>query len=286
MTTEVSLQAQHGAIRSSGAVRLDGMVTADGKAVAGAEVEIHVSGAGGDFELLDTVTTGDAGGFSVVDRPGTNSTYVAVHDGTVSSGVRVLVRPRMGAHVRHNMIKAGTQTAIVGFVSPSVEGHRLRLQKRFGDRWRTVRTVSVAGGERTRFRFFVRPKGSRAHWYRVVSPAQGGRAAAVVGGQRLRLATYRATIKRVNQRKGVVVVRNTGRVPFSLEGWTLLERRSGQRTGLPDFTVRPGRIVRLHNGEGADSRRDLHLGTGEMWAPHGVAVLRDARLRLADRLRF
>lgn len=284
--TDVTLQATHGAIVHGGTVRLDGTVTTDGKAAAGAAVELYVSRAGGDFELLDSGKAAGDGTFSFEDRPEVNSEYVARSGGSSSAAIGVTVRPRLGAKLRHSMVKAGTRTAIVGFVSPASDGHVLRLEKRFGSKWRTVRTISVAGGEQTAFRFMVRPKLSRAHWYRVVSPAQAGRALAVVGGKQLRLQAYNATVKRVNHRADLVVVRNTGRVAFSLEGWMLLERRSGHKAGLPDFTVHPGRVVRIHSGEGADNRRNLHLGTGEMWAPRGVAVLRDARLRLADRLRF
>jgi hypothetical protein len=285
--TEVTLDSARRAVRHSGTVRLDGTVAAAGKAASGATVEVYVSRAGGRFRLLTSATAGDDGAFSFEDRPDVNSVYVAFSDGSSSGTVRVLVRPRMRAHLRHSIVKAGTRTAIVGRISPASDGHLLRLQKRAGDRWRTVRTVSVAaGGERVRFRFVVRPRFSRAHWYRVVSPPQAGRARAVVGGRQLRLRAYEATVKRVNHGADVVVVRNTGRVPFSLEGWTLVERWSGRRVGLPEFVVRRGRVVRIHTGEGTDDGRNLHLGAGEMWAVHGVAELRDARLRLADRLRF
>jgi hypothetical protein len=285
--TEVTLDSERRAVRHSGTVRLDGTVAAAGKAASGATVEVYVSRAGGRFRLLASRTAGDDGAFSFEDRPDVNSVYVAFSDGSSSATVRVLVRPRMRAHLRHSIVKAGTRTAIVGRVSPAADGHLLRLQKRAGDTWRTVRTLSIAdGGDRARFRFVVRPRFSRAHWYRVVSPPQAGRARAVVGGRQLRLRAYEATVKRVNHRADVVVVRNTGRVPFSLERWTLVERWSGRRIGLPEFLVRRGRVVRIHTGEGTDDGRNLHLGAGEMWAAHGVAELRDARLRLADRLRY
>jgi hypothetical protein len=209
--------------------------------------------------------------------------------GDASSGVvQVLVRPRLSAALTNASVLVGTRTAVVGSVSPAVDGHVLRLQRWNGKGWRTVATKSLAGAATSKYRFAVVPKVSGVTRYRVVSPAQGGRARTVSPGRASGLAVnaYDATVERVNARGDVVVVRNTGTVRLTLAGWRLVEARTGERVGLPDFVVRPGASVRIHSRSGTSDRRNLYLGTGEMWGVHGVVELRDARLRLADRLRY
>lgn len=284
--TAVTLDTQRHLVAYKRIVRLDGVVTSDGKAASGASVNLFVRSAGGAPELVATTTSRSDGTFTFAHRPEVNSSYFVGSGETGSNAVAVRVRPRMGAHLRHGSVLAGTRTVIAGFVSPTIAGHELRLQKWNGSRWRTVRKTLAPAADRLTFRFLVRPQRSGLHRYRVVSPPQGDRARAVAVGKQLWLRTYHATIMRVNPDADVIVVRNTGRVRFDLAGWRLIARPSGTKIALPDFVVRPGRIVRIHSGEGVDNRRNLYLGTGEMWALHGVAVLRDARLRLADRLRF
>jgi hypothetical protein len=285
----VVLQSQLSAVQYDGVVRLSGVVAEGGLASEDTTVRVFVSRAP-DWRTqeLSSAKTDGQGTFTIEDRPSVTSRYYAMVGDASSGFVQVLVRPRLSAALTNVSVLVGTRTAIVGRVSPAVEDHLLRLQRWNGKGWRTVATKSLAGSAEGKYRFAVVPKTSGVARYRVVSPAQGGRARTVSPGRAAGLAVsaYDATVKRVNARADVVVVRNTGTVRFTLAGWWLVEARSGEQVSLPGFVVRPGASVRIHSRAGAGDRRNLYLGTGEMWGVHGVAELRDARLRLADRLRY
>ncbi len=285
----VVLQSQLSAVQYDGVVRLSGVVAEGGLASEDTTVRVFVSRAP-DWRTqeLSSAKTDGQGTFAIEDRPSVTSRYYAMVGDASSGVVQVLVRPRLSAALTNASVLVRTRTAIVGRVSPAVEDHLLRLQRWNGKVWRTVATKSLARSAEGRYRFAVVPKASGVARYRVVSPAQGGRARTVSPGRAAGLAVsaYDATVKRVNARNDVVVVSNTGTVRFSLAGWWLIEGRSGERVSLPGFVVRPGASVRIHSRSGVSDRRNLYLGTGEMWGVHGVAELRDARLRLADRLRY
>lgn len=285
----VVLQSQLSAVQYDGVVRLSGVVAEGGLASEDTTVRVFVSRAP-DWRTqeLSSAKTDGQGTFTIEDRPSVTSRYYAMVGDSSSGVVQVLVRPRLSAALTNASILVRTRTAVVGRVSPAIEDHLLRLQRWNGKAWRTVATKSLARSAEGRYRFTIVPKASGVVRYRVVSPAQGGRARTVSPGRATGLAVsaYDATVKRVNARNDVVVVSNTGTVRFSLAGWSLINGRSGERVSLPGFVVRPGASVRIHSRSGVSDRRNLYLGTGEMWGVHGVAELRDARLRLADRLRY
>lgn len=280
-----------------GSARLDGTVTDDGRPAPYTTAWTKVSGPGtvtfGDATKVDTTASfSEAGVYTLrltandSALTGQDEVTITVKAGPTAPSEPEPVATKLTGAVTHPSILVGTRTTIRGSVSPTAADHLLRLQRWNGEKWRTVKTKRLAEATQAGYRFRVLAKASGVSRYRVVSPAQAGLARAVVGGKDLRIKAYRAAIKRVNPRADVVVVKNTGKVAFSTAGWWLVERRSGARVGLPDFTVRPGRVVRIHTGAGASGGRHLYLDTGEMWAPHGVAELRDARVRLADRLKY
>lgn len=281
----VTLQSQQRSIAYGGTVRVSGVVADGGLASEDTAVRVFVRRAPAwRLQELGSTTTDDKGAFVAEDRPGVTSRYYAKAGGATSGVVEVLVRPRLSATVTGASVLAGTRTAVVGQVSPTVKDHVLRLQRWNGNGWRTIASTSLMRAAQARYRFAVLPKASGVTRYRVVSPAQGGRARTVSAG--LVVKAYDAALQRVNARGDVVVVKNTGTVAVSLAGWWLVEARRGARVVLPEFVLRPGRVVRIHSRAGTSDRRNLFLDTGEMWGVRGVAELRDARLRLADRLRY
>jgi hypothetical protein len=272
---------------------LDGTVTDDGAPAPYTSTWSKVTGPGtvtfDDARRVDTEASFSEPGVYVLRLTASDSALAGQDDVVITVRAAEPAEPgptTLTARVTNGSVLVGTRTSILGTIAPTAADHLLRLQRWNGERWRTVQRVQLEESARARYRFTVVPKASGMSRYRVVSPAQSGLARSVVGGKALWVKAYQAEITRVNHRTDMVAVRNTGTVTFSLAGWWLVDRRSGERVGLPDFTLRPGRVVRIYTGAGTSEGRKLFLGTGEMWAPHGVVELRDARVRLADRLKY
>ena len=278
-------------VRLPGSAALDGTVSDDGLPAAFTTAWSKVSGPGmvtfGDATQVDTTASFSVAGVYTL-RLQADDTATTGQDDVVVTVKEAVTTPTLTAKLTYPSVLVGTSTSVVGSISPAVKGQQLRLQRWNGSAWRTVQDTSLPAGSKVGYRFVVVPLRSGISRYRVVSPAGPGRARVVAPGSDKALAVraYQASITRVSPAREVVVVKNTGTVAFSLAGWRLIERRSGERVRLPHYTVRPGQVVRIHTGRGATDGDDLYLGSEEMWAAHGVAVLRDARLRVADRLSY
>jgi hypothetical protein len=286
----VSLDASLSRLVEGGDVRLTGQVVRGSSVLAGQDVELHATtGPDGAKSTLGTVTTAADGSFTFRHQPRANTWFTAVTDAATSEAVRVRVAPRVAAWLTHTRIGVGTRTSVMAAVTRALEGQPLRLQRWNGTRWRTIRTAQLPAGDRVRKRFTLRLVNSGVRRFRVVAPPYGGRTGTTVpsGRRGLVVRVFRAEISRVKPAGDeFVTVRNTGAVNLQLRDWRLRNAANGRLVRLPSFTVRPGRLVRVHTGAGASDRNDLYLAKGRMWGSHGKAVLRDHLNRLVDRFRY
>jgi len=280
------LDAEESSVTALDEVGLTGTVTRqeDGQPVAGEEVEIWVTRAPGESpELLGTVTTGPDGAFALEDQPLVSSVYQAKAGEDASLPDEVAVVPRTTGPTAPSSVMVGQLARVRGAVLPAAAGQPVRLQRWNGTAWATVANTTVEEG--TGRYAFVLATGRSGRWkYRVLVPAYAGRETTV--STPAVLEVYRARIIGVNTLREVVRVENTGRTRIQLIGWTLTDRRTGVTRVLRAFTLRPGRVVRIHSGSGIDDTNDLYLGRPPMWGSHGTAVVRNPQRFRVDRFTF
>lgn len=203
--------------------------------------------------------------------------------------LRFHTEPASGAAVDATLsrgaVPVGKPARVTGTVRGSAAGQPLRLERRAGAGWETVDTATLPGGDAT-YAFTVRPQSSGIDKYRVVAAAHDGLAesAAPGGSKALRLRVYEAEIAKILPKADVLKLRNTGAVRAKLTGWTLKSKKAKTTVTLPKFVLKPGRMVRIHSGQGSNDGNDLYLGSGELWGKRSVAVLRD-KGALVDRFR-
>ena len=80
-----------------------------------------------------------------------------------------------------------------------------------------------------------------------------------------------------------VLLTNEGNRARDLDDWKLRERQ-GNTFRFPDFTLRPGRSVKIHTGKGRNDRNDLYWRSDVyIWNNNGDrATLRNRNGRLID----
>jgi Fibronectin type III domain len=132
-------------------------------------------------------TTTDAGGrYAFNQAPGVNTMYRAVAStkpATQSADVTVPVQPRISLGIR----RAGGSRRFAGSVAPAHTGATIRIQRRVGRRWRTVkRAVLAATSDPARSRYATRIRRPRSGLYRAYLPADADHAAGVSARRRIR----------------------------------------------------------------------------------------------------
>ena len=149
--------------------------------------------------------------------------------------------------------------------------------------WRVVQSKTIAAESTTSdvslgspYSFAVRERTSGYFSYRVVVPADSGRAQSVADyGQ---IATYAGALSTVVKTSNeYVLVKNTGKVPVNLKAWTITTR-AGKKLTLPSKALSAGRWVRVHPGTGRTTSTDLYLRRGASFGnTHDTLTLRDTR---------
>ena len=96
-------------------------------------------------------------------------------------------------------------------------------------------------------------------------------------------------------KKEIIVLKNTGRTPKSIEGWRIIDESADHRYRFGEgIVVEPGAVVRLHTGSGNDGyapktgRYDLYWGLDAyIWNNDGdTAKLRKGDGTLIDRCKY
>ncbi|MET9961749.1 lamin tail domain-containing protein [Streptomyces sp. NPDC006326] len=79
-----------------------------------------------------------------------------------------------------------------------------------------------------------------------------------------------------------IEVRNTGRHSVDLDGYTLTDQQ-GNRYRFRDFRLEGRSSVKVHTGQGRDSRHDLYQNRRhQIWDERDTATLRDNRGNVVD----
>ncbi|MFG2713581.1 lamin tail domain-containing protein [Streptomyces goshikiensis] len=79
-----------------------------------------------------------------------------------------------------------------------------------------------------------------------------------------------------------VEVKNTGRQAVNLRGYTLTDKQ-GNRYRFPDFRLDGRSSVKVHTGQGRDTRHDLYQDRRQqVWDERDTATLRDNRGNVVD----
>ena len=271
------------------AATLDGTVTDDGRPNPPGAVTTtweKVTGFG-------TVTFGNPNAVDTTAQFSVEGTYVlrlTANDGqaSVADDITVTVAPHVTGAFTKSVVAVGERTRFKGTVSPAAAGQPVLLQRRKGGKWVKVRTKHLEAGH-SAYEFNIRRDDSGRYRYRTRVPAYAGTPSAAFGGpaKGLLLRVYRAKITAVHHRGDeFVVIANTGAVPMDIDGWLLVNKRTGKKRTLTDLVVRPDHVVRIHSGAGKSDKNDLYLSRKVMWGQHATAVLRNDRSVRLDRLRY
>jgi len=271
------------------AATLDGTVTDDGRPnPPGAVITTweKVTGFG-------TVTFGNPNAVDTTAQFSVEGTYVlrlTTNDGqaSVADDITVTVAPHVTGALTRSVVAVGERTRFMGTVSPAAAGQPVQLQRRKGGKWVKVKTKHLEAG-RSAYQFSIRRDDSGRYRYRTRVPAYAGTPSAAFGGpaEGLLLRVYRANITAVHHRGDeFVVIANTGAVPIDIDGWLLINKRTGMKRTLTDLLVRPDHVVRIHSGAGKSDKNDLYLNRKVMWGKHATALLRNDRSVLLDRFRY
>ncbi|THA73741.1 lamin tail domain-containing protein [Streptomyces sp. A0592] len=79
-----------------------------------------------------------------------------------------------------------------------------------------------------------------------------------------------------------VEIKNTGRSSVNLRGYTLTDQQ-GNRYRFPDFRLDGRSAVKVHTGQGRDTRHDLYQDRSrQVWNDRDTATLRDNRGNVVD----
>jgi hypothetical protein len=143
----ISLAAVPRGITVGGATKLAGQLTA--AAPGGVKVTLEQDPAPynvSDFKTVATATTDATGKFSFSQAPTTNTSYrvVTKTPDATSSTVVVPVRLRVAMAVSSTHPRRGKSVTFSGSVSPTRTGQLVKIQKRVGTRWRTVKSALLA----------------------------------------------------------------------------------------------------------------------------------------------
>ncbi|MFE5696346.1 lamin tail domain-containing protein, partial [Streptomyces erythrochromogenes] len=77
-------------------------------------------------------------------------------------------------------------------------------------------------------------------------------------------------------------IKNTGRGSVNLRGYTLTDQQ-GNRYRFPDFRLEGRSAVKVHTGQGRDTRHDLYQDRNrQVWNDRDTATLRDTRGNVVD----
>ena len=275
-----------------GLAALNGSVTWDNR-VNGARVTTWSKAAG-----PGSVTFGDASALSTTasfSAAGSDTLRLTATDGALSSfgDVNVTVQPAasagkkspsLTATVSAPAVRAGRTATVTGKIAPADKGHVIKLQERRNNAWVDRATRTVTGGATSTVSFDLTAKSSTSAQFRLVAPATA--ASNEVVSNTVSVSFYDAKILRVIHDEEVVKVKNTGVVPVDLDGWVLKNKKNGKSVRLPAFVLKPGKVVRIHSGDGKSSSRHLFLDVRDMWGKSGKAVLKDRTGAAAAKLRY
>ncbi len=280
------------------AANLDGTVTDDGKPAPVTSTWTKVSGPGtvtfANPNAVDTTATFSVDGSYVLRLTASDSALSGQDTMTVTvrpaatppppNTPPAVVTPSLTAQVSSSLVKVGKKAKITGTLSPAFAGQTVKLQQSTGSGWSDLATSSVPGGTSATVEFTATSGSSGSIDYRLTAPATPSSTA--VTSNTVTVLYHRLKVVRVIWKADVVKVRNVGRVRVDVQGWTLKNKKNRKSVVLPSHIIKPGKVLKIHTGDGRSRARHLYLDTRQMWGKHGKAILTDALGSRSHRLRY
>ena len=138
----ITIDATPTTVKFGGAVTLSGKLT--GQNNSGRIVDVEQDPFPIDtFTNAGTATTNATGDWSLILKPDRNTRYRARSGNAESKTVDVLVRPAISLRLSDRTPAAGTRVTFSGRLCPEHDGVNIALQRRFGTKWRTLRSVTL-----------------------------------------------------------------------------------------------------------------------------------------------
>jgi hypothetical protein len=120
----------------------------------------------GGLKPAGTAVTNQQGGYSFARKPPVNTRFQTKVGGVQSSVTTVLVRMRVSVRLSDSTPSAGRRVRFSGRACPTHDGGLVRIQRRSGRRWRTVRRTRLRAAKRCS-RYSRRLRVSRDGTFRV-----------------------------------------------------------------------------------------------------------------------
>jgi hypothetical protein len=114
---------------------------------AGQSVSLHADAYPfGGLPSVATAVTNQKGSYFFIQKPLANTRFQTRIGGVRSPVVTVLVRMRVSVHLSDSTPAAGRRVRFSGRVCPRHDGGLVKIQRRRGRRWRTVRRTRLRSG--------------------------------------------------------------------------------------------------------------------------------------------
>lgn len=180
----VTLGAAPARVVAGRPTKLSGHLTpAPGKSASGVKITLQANG-----KNVGTTNTDSSGNFTFTQSPTANTSYTAASGGNpkaTSAPAAVKVAFSVSLRLSSSHPKRGKRVVFSGAVTPARNGALVRIQKRVGTRWRTVKSgVLTAGASpaQSAFRVAVRIRSKGVYRAFVLGDANN-----VAGASRTRL---------------------------------------------------------------------------------------------------
>jgi subtilisin family serine protease len=258
-------------------VEIAGRVSTAASPADGMVALLHRPAGASAWSTIAEQPTDGTGAVLFTREPQHNADYRLRFDGTseqapsLSGVVTIGVRPVVTARTPKPVLLAGRTAVVAGTVQPEQRGLDVVLQRKTANGWRQV-ALGVTG-KAGRFRLTVPARVGRSS-YRVQVPQTvnlGSETSATVAsvGERTKIVRARPDAPgddRRNLNGEFIVLRNTGKTPIQLRGWTVRSASTKTRFALPTYRLPAGARVKIHSGKGRSGKGHVYLDAGrEVW---------------------
>jgi hypothetical protein len=139
----ITIAASKTTVRFGGSVTLSGKLTGSNNASRPVNIEVDPSPFDGNFSNAGNTTTNASGDWTFTHKPTQNTRYRARSGSADSKTVDVGVRPAISLRLSDSTPAVTQRERFFGELCPEHDGTVVALQRRFGTKWRTVRSLTL-----------------------------------------------------------------------------------------------------------------------------------------------
>jgi hypothetical protein len=146
----ITISPNTATVKFGGTATLTGKLTGSNNGSRPVTIESDPSPFDGNFSNAGSTTTNATGDWTFAAKPTQNTRYRARSGNAESKAIDVNVRPAISLRVSDRTPAAGARVRFSGQLCPQHDGVAVALQRRFGTKWRTVRSVvlkDIAGSD-------------------------------------------------------------------------------------------------------------------------------------------